>query len=526
MMGCDLEVDVNGEEVFFVDKEILSSYSGMIKKLISTSPLSPAKKSQKVIFEDFPGGAKAFEVMVRFCYNIGRTPITPLNTCLLHCVAHFMEMRELIKMTQKSLVGIAYWTWSEILNSLEQCQSFSPEANSSGIFDKILDSLVERIVTVSDTSPMDSSPESVGVRFSCDSTSTISKRNSGHRAWWYEDLAVLKIETIKKAIENMIARKLNHVTISRFLFYFLKCEFSKAKSTEKRRATELVIELLYSLDGSCVSCKGLFGILRVSPVLNLSKCGRNHLESMIGSQLDQATLDNLLVPAQTWMDSLYDVNLVLRFLKYFLNTARPPLLISRLKRAAKLIDLYMAEIAPDPYLNMSKFIAVITALPDSARDSHDAIYRAIDMYLQIHTRLSEEEKMNICCAINFEKLSSESCKHLANNTKFPSRTAIQALVSQQSKLKRLFQDGGRYKSGAHGFPRGNKCDDGENIVLYAKKVDISVENEKLKSHLRGMQWKVIELEKVCRKMQSQMEKMNTTKISATKGSRSLPRLCS
>ncbi|KAG1368226.1 BTB/POZ domain-containing protein [Cocos nucifera] len=447
-----------------------------------------------------------------------------------------MEMTEdvssspnLIKLTEKSLEGILYWTWSEIVNALKQCQDFFPKAISSGIVDKILETLVGRITTASDTSPRGSSSESSTIRFSCDTRSTVSTKSSSYRVWWFEDLVILNSESIEKIIRSMVSQNVDHVMVSRFLFYYIKYKFFNATSDEKKKATEIVVDLLYSLDRSSVSCKSLFGILRISSSLSLSKCCRSRLESMIGSQIDQATLDNLLVPAQAGMDSLYDVNLVLGFVKSFLSAGGRASL-TRLKRVGNLIDLYLAEVAPDSCLKPSKFISLTTALPDSARDSHDAMYQAIDIYLEVHARLSEEEKTDVCCAINYGKLSLESCKHLAQNSNFPSRTAIQALISQQLKLKSLLQEANHLKS--CGIPlkgneyKKNQCDDGEQIILYAKKLNLPMENEKLKAHLQGMQCRVMELEKICKKLRTQMAQSMKTGESSPGSSISLPRLCS
>ncbi|XP_008797422.3 BTB/POZ domain-containing protein At3g22104-like [Phoenix dactylifera] len=533
---CDLEVDVNGEEIFLVSKEILSSFSGRLRKLFNKPSDAAATKVLKVIFHDLPGGPEAFELMTRFCYSNGGIQITPTNTCVLHCIAQFMEMSEdvssspnLIELTEKSLEGILYWTWSEIVNALKQCQDFFPAANSSGIVDKILETLVGRITTASDTSPTGSSPESFTFRFSCDTRSTVSTKNSNYRVWWFEDLVVLNSDSIKKIIKSMVSQKVDHATVSRFLFYYIKCKFSNATSDEKKKCTEVVVDLLYSLDRSSVSCKSLFGILRISSSLNLSKCCRSRLESMIGSQLDQATLDNLLVPAPAGMESIYDVNLVLRFVKSFLS-AGGQASVTRLKQVGSLIDLYLAEVAPDSCLKPPKFIALTIALPDAARDSHDAMYQAIVIYLEVHAQLSEEEKMNICCAINCEKLSVESCKHLAWNSKVPKRTAVQALISQQLKLKSLLEDTNHLKSFSSPLKGNeyekNQCDDGEQIILYAKKLNLPMENEKLKAHLQGMQCRVMELEKICKKMRTQMAKIMKTEVSSPGSSRSVPRLCS
>ncbi|KAA8524554.1 hypothetical protein F0562_010977 [Nyssa sinensis] len=538
---CDLEVDVNGEETFIVDKKIISPYSGRISKLFGK--LTGPRKSLKVIFHDFPGGAESFELLARFCYSNGKIEINPLNLSLLHCIAHFMEMNKsvsgtlnLFEQTEKSLEAIRYWTWSELLVALKQCQDLFPVANSSGILQKCLDSLVGRLALASEASPCpsNSSPDSSGFRFSCDTRSTESLKNSSIRAtWWFEDVVGLNPNLVEMVIKLMVSRKFDHVTISRFLFYYQKSRFITATLDEKRKITETVIDMLHSLDRDAVSCKSLFGILRVTLNSNISKCCRNKLESMIGAQLDQATLDNLLVPSPIGMNYLYDVNLVLRFLKSFLGRGICRLPAIQLKKVTSLMDLYIAEVAPDPCLKPSKFLALVRALPDSARDSYDEIYRAMDMYLEVHAGLSEEEKMNICCGLNYEKLSSETCNHLAHNAKFPSKSAAQAIISQQYKLKNLLQDTNQptpFTDSPCSFveinSKGKKNEACEQIVLYAGKLDLSSENEKLKAHLQGMQWRVLELEKVCKKMQTQMTKIMKSRLSNHSNAKSLPRLCS
>ncbi|KAL0444142.1 UNVERIFIED_CONTAM: BTB/POZ domain-containing protein [Sesamum latifolium] len=177
------------------------------------------------------------------------------------------------------------------------------------------------------------------------------------------------------------------------------------------------------------------------------------------------------------------------------------------------MDLYLAEVAPDPHLKPSTFLALITALPESARDSCDRVYRAMSLYLEVHSGLSDEQKMKVCSGLNYEKLSPEAFDHLAQNANFPSISTAQALVSQQRKLKSLLQD-------------ANEGESSKQIVLYAKKFSLSDENEKLKAHLQGMQWRVLELEKVCSKMQIQMTKMMKSRMSSHSTAKSVPRLCS
>ncbi|KAJ9170121.1 hypothetical protein P3X46_018252 [Hevea brasiliensis] len=539
-VGCDLEVDVNGEETFMVDKKIISSYSGRLRKLFGKS--TGSARNIKVIFNDFPGGAESFELFSRFCYNNGRIDTTPCNISLLHCAAQFMEMnnsvsgsQNLMEQTEKSLQEINDWTWSELLMIINQCQGLFPSVDSSPILEKCMDSIIGRISLYSESSPClsTSSLDSSGIRVSCDSRSTESLKSSFSRAtWWFEDLLVLSLDLVEMVIKSMVLQKFDNAIISKFLMYYQKSKFYTATLDEKRKLVETVIDMLYILDWNSVLCKSLFEILRVALSLNISKCSRNKLESMIGSQLDQAALDNLLIPSPHGMAHLYDINLVLRFLKAFLHDGKSQVTSMRLKKVARLMDLYMGEVAPDPCLKPSKFLALAVALPDSARDSYDEIYHATDIYLEVHSGLSEEEKMKIYCVLNCEKLSAEARNHLSQNKKFSSKSAVKALKSQQLKLKSLLQgtnnlkgNGGSPSSLGEMRSRGKTNEAGEQIVLYASKFELS-DSEKLRAHLQGMQCRVMELEKVCRKMQTQITKIMKSRVSSHSNARSLPKLCS
>jgi hypothetical protein len=56
---------------------------------------------------------------------------------------------------------------------------------------------------------------------------------------------------------------------------------------------------------------------------------------------------------------------------------------SAMMKVAKLVDSYLAEIAPDANLKLSKFIALAEMLPDYARVVDDGLYRAVDIYLKV-----------------------------------------------------------------------------------------------------------------------------------------------
>ncbi|CAL5083344.1 unnamed protein product [Urochloa decumbens] len=453
----------------------------------------------------------------------------------------------LVSRTEKALEEMPQWPWHAVVDAVKQCQRLLPLADTTGAFDAAVSALVSHMAVppppAGDATPTTtSSPESSAFRFSCDTkSSSLSLRGSCiSRTWWFEDLVVLSPGTVERVAAALVARggagAADHGVVARFLFYYLKCRIAGAGAEEKKAMLEAAVAAMSLLDRSAVSCKGLFGILRIAaPLKQLAGACQERLVAMIGRKLDHATLDNLLVPAPAGTGSLYDVGLVLRFVGAFLRggAAGEP---ARLKKAGRLIDLYLAEVAPDPSLRPAKFLELATALPAPARDCHDALYRAIDVYFQVHGRLTDEEKMKICRGLSFEKLSPECCKHLARNAGFPTRAAVQALASQHTVLKSLvLRDPAHLKPVAPstGAKRREACrhDDGaggENdgqVILYAGRLDLTLENQNLRSLLDGMHWRVIELEKVCSRMKTQMTKMKARR-GAGRTARSLPRMCS
>lgn len=151
------------------------------------------------------------------------------------------------------------------------------------------------------------------------------------------------------------------------------------------------------------------------------------------------------------------------------------------------------------------------------------------IFQQVHGGLSEEEKMTVCCALNYEKLSPEALRHLARNSKLPSRAAAKAVItSQQTKLKSLLPNTHPLKDFSYSAScytiEGSKDKKGDldQILLHVRKIELSTENERLRAHLQGMQWRVIELEKACKGMQTRMEHMMKSRLQP----RSLPKLCS
>lgn len=82
---------------------------------------------------------------------------------------------------------------------------------------------------------------------------------------------------------------------------------------------------------------------------------------------------------------MHDIDAVQRIVEYFLmhEQQQPHQHKSSKLNVSKLLDNYLAEIARDPNLSITKFHVLAETLPENARTCHDGLYRAIDTYLKV-----------------------------------------------------------------------------------------------------------------------------------------------
>ncbi|XVE91929.1 hypothetical protein REPUB_Repub01dG0053300 [Reevesia pubescens] len=395
-----LQFHINDQQAFFVNEDIISAYSGRLKKIIKQQKRRTQIENPIIELNDFPGGPDGFEQVSRFCYSYGRVEITVSNVSLLYCCAFFLGMTEkastnnLLRQTEKFLEGMFYWSWNDVITSLRSCESFFSYADSYGLIQKLIFALLAKIAQNSDknfiTSPSSSSETSYGFRFS--STSKVTPESTSPctksgKAWWFDDLTILCPKTIEKIIRNLGAygNENNSFTLTRFLLHYLKSRPQGSPNSSKSEYSGLADTAVHGVilvRKTKFSCRKLFWVLRVVSAFGLSKDYRVGLERLIGENLDEATVDDLLVSGGH-NKGVYDVNLVIRLIRVFVKGEGVSL--QNMKKLGRLIDKYLREISPDQNLNISKFLAVAETLPDSARDCFDGVYRAIDIYLQVTT---------------------------------------------------------------------------------------------------------------------------------------------
>ncbi|KAL6579366.1 hypothetical protein OROMI_009582 [Orobanche minor] len=541
---CDLQIHVNGQHTFFLSERILSKYSEKLRKIIKKEKRRTQVRNSGIEINDFPGGPNGFEIVSRFCYNNGGIPITVSNVSLLHCCSVFLEMTEkassvnLLHQTQVFLEGIFYWSWNDILTCVKNCEPFFSCAESCGLIDKLMCSLLAKIAQNPDSnflSVSSSSSSSSPEMSHCLCSESVRYNSSARkaRAWWFQDLTILGPKTIEQFLRALGSydNGNNNLVLTRFLLHYLKTALHSngSKKSLYSALADTAAHGVVLMGETAFSCRGLFSVLRIVSRFGLSRKHRIALERLIGSMLDQATLDDFLVSGGDGR-GVYDVNFVLRLIRLFVHY-NDKLSLQKMKKVGELVDMYLGEIGPDPNLKLSKFLEVAECLPDCARDSFDYVYRAIDIYLESHPALSLEERSRLSRCLNYEKLSLEACKDLAKNPRIPPRIAVQALLASQhstiqtpdssspgSKSRDIVVNNSEYQLVLYKNEGGNakSTSDTEKSLL---------EGEEMRVNLERMQWKVVELENVCREMKGQMAKVVKLGPQYNTTSWLLPRLC-
>jgi hypothetical protein len=178
---------------------------------------------------------------------------------------------------------------------------------------------------------------------------------------------------------------------------------------KQRVIVEAIVSLLPTQSRKCpVPMAFLSSLLKTAIASSATTSCRSDLERRIGLQLDQAILEDILIPANSHGNNhctMYDTDSILRIFSIFLNlddedddednnlrdesemvydfdSPGSPKQSSILK-VSKLLDNFLAEVALDSNLLPSKFIALAELLPDHARIVGDGLYRAVDIFLKV-----------------------------------------------------------------------------------------------------------------------------------------------
>lgn len=474
-LPSDIVIEVEG--VFFhLHKFPLLSKCGKIVHMVEN--LQNAKEDICLPLVGCPGGPDAFLFAAKFCYGV-RVELIPKNILMVYCVAEYLEMTEqfdeenLLTMAENFFRKVILHSWKDCILALHSSEHSISNAESLHIVSKCLNALS----TMACTDPslfgwpmmMYGSLQSPGGSILWNGINTGARIRTSLSDWWFEDISCLGVPMFKKLMETMKERGIRSENIAGVLMHYSRkylpgldrwqsglagrtrslASLGMAPAVvDQKLLLESIEKLLPQKKGKSY-CRYLLGLLRVATILNVCQSCRDSLERRIGMQLELATLDGLLIPNFSDSDNLYDTDCLERIIRHFLSSLELSIASfspssfdpasspssSPSSKVARLIDNYLAEVAPDVNLKPEKMRSLLLVLPESLRSLDDGLYRAIDIYFKAHPWLPENKRVQLCSVIDYGKLSIEACAHASHNECLPLRIILQVMFFEQLRLR-------------------------------------------------------------------------------------------
>lgn len=409
----------------------LLSRSGLLEDIIGELPSEEENKCSLQL-HDIPGGAKAFLLVAKFCYGV-RLELNAMNVVILRCAAEYLRMNEdygegnLITQAEDFLNEI-FGNWTDSIKVLETCEEVLPHAEELHIVSRCINSLAMK--ASADPSlfswPMSGkgagqSPEGVW-----NGICTTAKPHPISEDWWFKEVSFLKLTFYKRLIRAVESGGMNPEKVAGSIMHYAKRHLSllgrqssflngnhaapastvsATSDADQRNLLEEIVALLPDQKG-VTPTNFLLRLLRTSMILHASSSCQENLEKRVGAQLEQAALEDLLIPNMGYsVETLYDIDCVQRILDHFMLMDRDSIdyssncivdegqlsdgshALTRMTMVAHLVDGYLAEVAPDVNLKLQKFESLAALIPEYARPLDDEVYRAIDIYLKVKISL-------------------------------------------------------------------------------------------------------------------------------------------
>ncbi|XP_021908085.1 BTB/POZ domain-containing protein At5g67385 isoform X1 [Carica papaya] len=516
----DVTVHVGGAS-FSLHKFPLVSKCGYIRKLVSES--TDADISAIEIL-DIPGGAESFEHAAKFCYGIN-FEISTENIAMLRCAAEYLEMTEdysvgnLVERTEAYINEVALKSLSGAVTVLHASECLLPIAETVKLVSRCIDSIA---YIVCKDSQFCLSGRATGNSAGNEVAISTGSHHKPVGDWWAEDLTIFRIDIFQRVLIAIMARGFKQFALAPVLMLYAQKSlrgletFGKGrKKMEPRQEHEkrVVLETIVSLlprERNAMSVSFLSMLLRAAIYLETTVACRLDLEKRMALQLGQAVLDDLLIPSYSFTgDTLFDVDTVQRIMMNYLESEVEgnrlgynegddyvSHLANDMERVGKLMENYLAEIASDRNLSVSKFIGLAEIIPEQFRVTEDGMYRAIDIYLKAHPLLSDMERKKVCSLMDCQKLSREACAHAAQNDRLPVQTVVQVLYYEQQRLRDVMN--GSVSSEDSPSTLASKLNSypaEQNRPVSDELSKLKRENEDLKIELVKMKMRMKEIEK-------------------------------
>ena len=455
--------------VYFLQFPLVSR-SGRIRKLLLEAKDS---KVSRIAIPSVPGGPEAFEIAAKFCYGVN-IEITLSNVAMLRCVAHFLEMTEefaeknLETRTEAYLKEMVFPNISSSISVLHNCESLLPIPEEVNLVSRIITAIANNACKEQLTSGL----SKLDHNFPSKPMPTIEPETPSD--WWGKSLTVLNLDFFQRVLSAVKSKGLKQDMISKILINYAHNSLQGLAvrdpqlvrgsylDLELQKKQRVIVEAMVSLlptqsRKSSVPMAFLSSLLKTSISASASTACRSDLERRIGLQLDQAILEDILIPANLHGNNhspLFDTDSILRIFSIFLNldedddednhlrdesemvydfdSPGSPKQSSILK-VSKLLDNYLAEVALDSNLTPTKFIALAELLPDHARIVNDGLYRAADIFLKVYTQSAQ----NLHHFQSFFKSPiCVSAYRFIQTSKTPNATAYAKLLTARNYLKK------------------------------------------------------------------------------------------
>ncbi|KAJ4786959.1 Phototropic-responsive NPH3 family protein [Rhynchospora pubera] len=430
-LPTDLIVEV-GNSCFPLHKLMMVPKSGYIRKKVHQAA-DPAAIIP-IEISDIPGGAEAFDRAARFCYGVN-FEITVYNIAALRCAAEYLEMTEehgeasLASRTVEFLEKAALKTLSGAVSVLRSCEELLPFADKIG--------LVQRSIDV------------IGLK-AC-KEATFPTRSPTE--WWAAELSSLPPIFFQKVLAAMQARSASPKTLATAISTYtnLTLPNNATLTSHHRTHLESIVSLLPPNDTVALPVSFFCVLLRNAIAVSASPASHENLEKRISSLLDTATLTDLLTitldPSGERIANLDSVRKVIsgfveretsgsgRSLAGIFYGGGVALCSAPMQKVARMVDAFVAEIATDAEMPISKFVGIAGAIPKSARKFDDDLYRAVDIYLKAHHGLDEIDREKVCSVMDPLKLSYEARLHASQNKRLPLQIVLSALYYDQLKIR-------------------------------------------------------------------------------------------
>ncbi|KAA3471057.1 BTB/POZ domain-containing protein isoform X1 [Gossypium australe] len=534
-VSSDLKIEV-GTSNFALHKFPLVSRSGRIRKLLIDAKDT---KISRINLSSAPGGPEAFELAAKFCYGIN-VEITLSNVAMLRCISHYLEMAEefaennLEARTEAYLKDMVLPNISSTIAVLHRCESLLPISEDINLVNRLINAIANNACKEQLTSGL------LKLDHNFPSKAIPSLEPETPSDWWGKSLAVLNIDFFQRVLLAIKSKGLRQDMICKILInythnslqslivrdhHLVKGSLLELELQKKQRViVEAIVSLLPTQSRkSPVPMAFLSSLLKTAISSSVSTSCRSDLERRTGLQLDQAILEDILIPANSHGNNhtaMYDTESILRIFSIFLNlddddeednplrdesemaydfdSPGSPKQSSILK-VSKLLDSYLAEVALDTNLSPSKFIALAELLPDHARIVSDGLYRAVDIFLKVHPNIKDSERYRLCKTIDCQKLSQEACSHAAQNERLPVQMAVQVLYFEQIRLRNAMNGGHNqlFFGAINGqFPQRSSSGAASGAISprdnYAS---VRRENRELKLEVARMRMRLTDLEK-------------------------------